>query len=697
MISGHPITSKSDIETQVRLQAKIRAKLGFPVILLMSLALWYWGSPYPTIGMIEIGAVACIYTVYNFAALYFANWKHLFTAEQIVLGTAVLDPLMLSVWLAMMGESGGLFVCFYLFTILGFGFRIGTRPMRICQTASIIGFSMVIAVSPVWKQHPIFAFSFLMLLLIIPLYATGLIKKLRDARAHAESESQAKSQLLAKVSHELRTPLTGIVASAQLIEAGAHDEVTLKRADTILRLSKNLLLEINDLLDSAKYNANSLVLECSLFDLRDVMDQLQAIFASTAAAKGIRFTISMDKAIKEMVQGDSHYLSRVLMNIAGNAVKFTETGKVDLGLKLLEEDADSYLIRFSVQDTGIGIPKELHQNVFEPFFQASGGTTRKYGGTGLGLSIANEIVTLMGGNLMLDSEPGRGSLFYFDLKLPKVVKTVQQIPVTMAAPIVYGKRILVADDNATNLILFKELLERDRHQVTVASTGKEALDILNLLNVDLIFLDYNMGDIDGATVLQIYRFGKLNAAPAFFITADATLGTATKLRDSGAAGVLHKPVTGDRLREAIAQIFGADPIVVPPGPSPTTLKPVPLQYIDPAVIEELGSLCQRPEFLIEVLETAAQDIEKNCEKLVTALEDENISQIHDSAHALLGLSQSIGAMRIAALTAKLMKITHWEVKPSKERWKNDIREAEIKSVESIHNMLANYSTSKIQT
>jgi two-component system sensor histidine kinase RpfC len=692
MTSSHSMNIDTDVEKNVKTQARVRAKLGFPVLSLGLISVWYWGTPYGSIGQSAVWIIAVLHVLYIFAVLFFAARLRPFTAAQLVIGTAILDPLMLSGWLAMMGESGRLFVCFYLFTVLGFGFRIGPQPMWICQAASIIGFGTVVAIAPIWQQHPLVSLSFLILLIVVPMYATILIKQLRDARTHAERESQAKSQLLAKVSHELRTPLSGIVASAQLIATETDDESVSKRADTILSLSKDLLLEINDLLDSAKYEASSLVLESALFNLSDVLDHLHLTLASTASAKGIDFTVNMDEDIQDMVQGDSHYLNRVLINIAGNAVKFTEKGKIDVYLKLLETGADHYRVRFGVRDTGIGIPKELHQNIFEPFSQASEGTTRKYGGTGLGMSIARKVVNLMGGDLLLESEPGKGSHFYFDLQLPKVVKTVQKEAAVVSIPIVYGKRILVADDNATNLILIKELLERDRHQVTVASSGREALDILSLVNVDLIFVDYNMGDIDGLKVLQIYRFGKLNTAPTFFLTADTTPGTADKLRDCGAIGVLHKPVTSNELRQAIAQVFQTEAIMTSPAPTHTFLKPIPSQYINHTVIVDLQTLCPRPEFLTEVLENAVLDIEKNCSNLLTALDAEDVTQIHDSAHALKGVSDSIGAVRLSVLAKKWMKITHWELKQNKDRWKVDIKETGTQSVNCVKNILTDHIT-----
>jgi two-component system sensor histidine kinase RpfC len=339
----------------------------------------------------------------------------------------------------------------------------------------------------------------------------------------------------------------------------------------------------------------------------------------------------------------------------------------------------------------------LHHKIFDPFYQASEGTTRKYGGTGLGMSIAKEIVILMGSNLLLESEVGKGSHFYFDVRLPKVVNKIIRQKVDAANTlVVFGKRILVADDNATNLTLIKELLEQDRHHVTVASTGQEALDLLSMINVDLIFLDYNMGDIDGSKVLQLYRFGKLNASPAFFLTADATIGTADRLRDSGAVGILHKPITSDGLRQAIVKVFEPDAVMMPSATPPVSLKTVPPKYIDHSIIEELQTLCPRREFLTEVLENATLDIERNCNSLVIGLENEDIVQIHDSAHALKGVSDSVGAVRLSILAKKLMKMTRGELTPSKERWKVDIGETKTRSLCSISDILSSRATKFIQ-
>ncbi|MGI4936708.1 MAG: ATP-binding protein, partial [Janthinobacterium lividum] len=537
----------------IRAQARLRIKLGFPVLLMIALGLCFFDS-HSTEEVWEISAFFVAYSSYNLGALVISRRQRPLTLRQIVVITAVLDPLLLSAALSLLGDGGQVLICFYLFTILGFGFRIGTTAMWICQASSLVGFTCVTWLVPIWWNNPLMTLANFILLFVVPTYATVLIKKLRDARAFAEHENQAKSQLLANVSHELRTPLTGITSSAMLLKDETRDLQVSRRCDTILRLAKDLMSEIDNLLDSEKYAANALKLEATHFQLRDVMEQLRLTLAPSTVGKGIGFSVSVDERIRSAVSGDAHYLLRVLMNIGGNAVKFTETGRVDINLALVEDHADAYLLRFTCTDTGIGIPAPMHQKVFDRFFQVSGGTTRKYGGTGLGMSIASEIVSLMGGKLTLQSEPGRGSVFSFEIRLLKAISHASRSVAVQPAEVVRGKHILVADDNSTILMLLKEMLERDDHRVTTATSGKGAVDCLSRTVFDLALLDYNMGDIDGATVLQIHRFGKIEPAPCYILTADTTLATARRLKECGALGVLHKPISSDTLRAAIASV-----------------------------------------------------------------------------------------------------------------------------------------------
>jgi two-component system sensor histidine kinase RpfC len=547
----------------IRMQAWLRVVLGCPVTILIWLALRHLGDVPFADGMRDLIAICSTYTAYALVTLYLAFRPWPLTLRQLVLMTAILDPLWLSGFLALLGEEGQLFICFYLFTILGFGLRVGTRPMWICVGSTLLGYGMAIWMSSAWRERPLIALSNVLLLIILPMYATLLVEKLRAARARAEQESRAKTQLLANVSHELRTPLTGIVSSAQLVRDAAAEVSMVSLAETILRLSGNLMVEIDNLLDSAKYEAGALNIDKACFHLGEVMEQVRVTLAPTAIAKGITLSVTMDESIHEMVEGNPHYLCRVMMNIGGNAVKFTDRGRVEINLSLIDETQQSYLLRFSCKDTGIGIAPELHQKIFEPFYQVSTGTSRKYGGTGLGMSIARDVVAMMGGQLSLQSEPGKGSLFCFELRMSKIHLAAPTGAAVAPPTVVYGKRILIADDHRTNLMLLKEILERDRHMVRTAESGEEAVSLLSSESFDVIFLDVNLGDIDGATVMRIYRFGGKDPVPVYFFTADATAATAERLQKYGAVGVLTKPITREGLRWAIAAVLRAEPAATP--------------------------------------------------------------------------------------------------------------------------------------
>lgn len=539
----------------LKLQAKVRAKVGLPVIIIGLGTVQVYGTSFGRTGLAIVSFIALLHTLYVLTMLHLTSQQRLpVQPATLVYLTAVLDPLILSAWLSLTGEAGGLFVCFYLFTILGFGFRIGINVMRLCQIASMLGFGLVLLVNPFWQHQPSSGASLFLMLVVVPAYATGLIKQLRLSRAHAQYESKAKSDLLAKVSHELRTPVSSIISSSELMLAETDDHRCIERSNVILRLSNELLEEIDDLLDVARSGAAALTLSPVQFDLKAVMAHIHLVFTPLAVTKNLAFRMDVDPAIKSLVIGNSLYLKRVFKNLVGNAIKFTHAGKIDVKLSLLENGAGYYRVRFCVRDTGVGISSDAIHQIFKPFFQASSGSTRKFRGIGLGLILANDIVKRMGSEIIVESTPDIGSYFYFDVTLPTVFVTNKHFTGQPLVEILENKRILVVDDQVTILDLMQELLEKDHHIVTVARDSNSALRLMGDKDFDVIFLDYHMNEIDGGQILQIYQFGKLRRAPVFFLTADTTRTTVTKLMEVGAVGVLHKPVTSDMLRKAIEMV-----------------------------------------------------------------------------------------------------------------------------------------------
>lgn len=665
--------SPSELARSVRAQAVLRLQFGLLVVAMMLAAVAWSGVAAGA--RQDVGAIAMAYTAYNIAAYLLAHRGDVRPGVMVV-ATAILDPLMLSVWLYVVGQASPLFVGFYLFTILGFGFRIGRGAMHLCQAVAIVGYCAVALLSPYWREQPLFALSHLVLLTVVPLYAGVLIGKLQAARELAERANLAKSQLLAKVSHELRTPLTGIVSTASLIEAQATDAHSAERAHSIIELAMGLDLEIKQLLDLSRIEAGRELSQDVAFAISQPVAHLQRTLSPVAAGKGVALEVAADPALPGPVVGDLQALNSVLLNLAGNAVKFTDAGSVRVRFDLLEQDESACRIRFSVQDTGIGIPAEHLPRIFEPFFQVETGSVRKYGGTGLGMSIAMAHVRRMGGELHVESVPGAGSRFWFDLHLPRA-QTQPPPMVAVQAPVVRGKRVLVADDNRTNLLLIAEMLEGDGHEVVAVDSGAAALQALASDEFDLVFLDFNMHDIDGATVYETYCFGRLQPAPTFFVTADTSSLTAARLAALGAAGTIYKPITFPILRAAVAGQCGEQAAMADPGHARSAphLRPIPVEYLDPAAIDTLREVRDTPEFLCRMIAEGTADIERIDASLSEALLARDLPAVHRQAHAMRGVSVSLGAVRLAALAERLMKIGQRELDETAAERHADLRKS----------------------
>ena len=685
IVEGIADKSESALRHILKAQATLRILVAVPVIIVETIL--YLGSPASVAARLVV--LSILYCVYILALRVLVHFPQIVSSRALLVATAVLDPLALTAWLVVTGEYGGLIVGFYLFTILGFGFRTGRPLMYLCQLTAVAGFLLVCLGVPYWQEHLTTFLALLIPLLVVPMYAGMLIKSLRESRELAERESKAKSELLAKVRHELRTPLAGIISATELMAGEATQEVVRRRADTILSLSGKLLREINDLLDEAKLDAGATRLELAPVDIKAQVDLVHAALAEIAVKKGIDFQIRVDPAIVDRVQTDAHHLGRVLLNLSGNAVKFTDQGHVRLTVDLVRMEESRYVLRFGVSDTGIGIPDAFKDRMFQPFSQGQG-THQKYGGTGLGLVIARQIVELMGGVLRFESEIGRGSLFWFEVSMGRclAIAGVDATDALHDGSISTPKRILVAEDNETNLILLRELLEIDGHVVTTCSSGTEALEILAERDFDLILLDYNLGDMDGVRVLQTWHFGHARTTPALFLTADTTQQTAQRISEcTNGSSVLYKPVTLLKLRKALSAIEACAPGVAEKAEisqeimysaarqAKPALTSVAVTALDAEIIAELKTVSHRAEFFPSLLREAEHDMVRCVQHILEALEKRQHGAVRDAAHALKGVSGSVGAVRVYALASSLMATPGDDLDRSAERWAADVSEA----------------------
>ncbi len=386
-------------------------------------------------------------------------------------------------------------------------------------------------------------------------------KKAEDAltiaKEAAETANRAKSVFLATVSHELRTPLNAIIGMTYLcLEADLTPQLRsfVERMDSA---SKNLLRIINDILDFSKIEAEKLEMEHVVFSLDDVFQNLSDLIFTRAREKGIEFVLSVNGDVPELLVGDPLRLGQVLNNLTDNGVKFTDSGEVVLGVKKTNEVSGEVTLNFSVSDTGIGMTKEQMGRLFQPFSQMDSSTTRKYEGTGLGLVISKRLVEMMGGNIMVESDPGKGSVFTFSavFGLPLSESDVEKKPIDSDELLKHlaGLKILLAEDNELNQQVAVELLTEAGMEVDVVNNGREAVKAVNRQDYNLVLMDIQMPEMDGYEATGNIRKTGRKDLPIIAMTAYAMSGDREKCLEAGMNDHISKPVDPDRLYKTLVR------------------------------------------------------------------------------------------------------------------------------------------------
>jgi signal transduction histidine kinase/DNA-binding response OmpR family regulator len=475
-----------------------------------------------------------------------------------------------------------------------------------------------------------------------------------------QAASEAKSEFLATMSHEMRTPLNGVVGAAELLAAKELPPTERQLVDWLLASSRQLRSLIDNLLDLRKIEAGKMAIERMPFDLRILMNRVAAIFEPEAERAKLRFTHSVAADVPLVLIGDDARIRQVLINLTANALKFTREGGICVGADVLAQDGADVTLRFEVRDTGIGIAPEDGARVFEKFAQANAGIHRQYGGTGLGTTICKHLVELMGGAIGFDSQPGRGSTFWFTVPFGRqpadLLREAEAGLTEQHLSGATGLCVLVAEDNPINQQIIAMMLQAGGHHVTLVSDGNAVIEHFRNSRFHALVLDMHMPGRTGLDVARAVRVlethGKRQRTPIIMLTAAASTDLQQSSIDAGVDLFLSKPVDPRALLRGVNQVFhGAHDTRVPAAP------PAWGNYVDRDLLRDMAQLASDPGFMAGFTGKFTREARRLIDEIETALARRDFGRSRELAHSLKGVAVMTGAVRLGDTAARLETLT----------------------------------------
>jgi two-component system, sensor histidine kinase RpfC len=555
-----------------------------------------------------------------------------------------------------------LYVLIFWVTI-GNGLRYGMWYLSSASVLGVISFMTVVFGAEYWWSQPHLSAGLVIGLIAIPAYLSTLLRSLHRSTEEARRANAAKSRFLATMSHELRSPLNGIIGMAELIRNSRLSPEQREYAEVIHTSAQTLSLLVDEVLDISAIEAGKLQRKESDFNLRELTGRLEKMLKPQAASKEIELRVSIAGDVPCELYGDNGHLTQILLNLMNNAIKFTETGSVSVDIDRIRTANGKLWLGFSVRDTGIGIPDDYKEKIFEAFEQVDTGPTRRFGGTGLGTTIARTLTQLLGGSISLEDNPDGGS--HFRVEIPFVEaetsnsyteKDTSNV-VAFDDPFIRHRartkslRILVADDQHANRVVLSRILEHAGHKVTLASDGEQALDAFAEMQYDMAVLDMHMPGVSGLDVIRQLRFmqaGHRARTPVIVMSADAT---EQAMKDASAAGTdtfMTKPIVVAKFLEVVTDLAARQQ-------SPSQqLSAQPLITNNSAVLEELSMMGLGDSFLLDFVEQCIKDLHGCLENLKLSAQQSQWPEFRDAAHAMKGVSENLGGGPIADRCREIM-------------------------------------------